>query len=150
MTHAKMRQNSGPQSAEKHVKEIRRRTQRKVAATSQWHRSRATEVRIFCLGHNYTPLLRRRRQAHRRNEGELHPPVRRTGGVRRGREADELVQWTNSSDERRERKRRAGSPRLRGGTEGASRNVHRIMPKPRHPGVCPPAFSQNAQNQKTF
>jgi len=29
---AKMRQNSGPQSAEKHVKEIRGRTQRKFAA----------------------------------------------------------------------------------------------------------------------
>ncbi len=30
--HAKMRQNSGPQSAEKHVKEIRRRTRRKFSA----------------------------------------------------------------------------------------------------------------------
>ncbi len=30
-----MRQNSGPQSAEKHVKEIRRRTLRKLAAEEQ-------------------------------------------------------------------------------------------------------------------
>jgi len=64
----------------------------------------------------HLPLLRRWRQG---NEGELPPSVRRTGGVRSGREADELVQWTNSSDERPKRKRRAGSPRLRGETEGA-------------------------------
>jgi len=66
----------------------------------------------------HLPLLRRWRQ-DQSNEEELPPSVRRTGGVRRGREADELVQWTNSSDERPKRKRRAGSPRLRGETEGA-------------------------------
>ena len=74
--------------------------------------SRATHAIHF-------PLLRMGRQALCRNEGELPPSVRRTGGVRSGREADELVQWTNSSDERPERKRRASVRALARMTEGA-------------------------------
>ncbi len=70
----------------------------------------------------HLPLLRMGRQARLsaggHNEGELPPSVRRTGGVRSGREADELVQWTNSSDERPERKRRASVRALARKTEG--------------------------------
>jgi hypothetical protein len=89
----------------------------------------------------HLPLLRRWRQADYRDEGELPPSVRRTGGVRSGRAADELVQWTNSSDERPKRKRRAGSPRLCGETEGESHthsgSVHSVYASPAKAGVQP-------------
>ena len=68
----------------------------------------------------HLPLLRMGRQ-DQSNEGELPPSVRSTGGVRSGREADELVQWTNSSDERPKRKRRASVRALARMTQGALR-----------------------------
>ena len=68
------------------------------------------------------PLPSRRRQAClSRDAGGRGNCLHRSkaGEVRSGREADELVQWTNSSDERPMLKRRAGPPRLRGEKEGA-------------------------------